>query len=104
MAVYIYLGLLTEVRFIEGKPLPEWLLEDFDYYSRALFSALQGGDPYEIRDIGRAYIYPPLAFFVVEPIARELAEVLDGLWSVLVEELKRDGPRIRVEGRLRHRA
>src|SRR5204862_7586565 len=46
--------------------------------------------------------YPVEDQAVVEAIGRQLAEVGDGLRSVLVEELHRDGPGACVEGGLGH--
>ena len=48
------------------KPLPNSLLEDFGYYERAALHALDGKDPYAIRDIGPGYLYPPQALLVIE--------------------------------------
>lgn len=64
--VYVALGLYTELQFTSLKPLPDNLLEDFSYYQRALFDALAGQDPYAIRAIGLAFVYPPPALLIIE--------------------------------------
>ncbi len=66
LCLYCLLGLYTELRLIERKPLPEMLLEDFGYYQRALSEALERGDPYHERSIGLGFLYPPPALLVVE--------------------------------------
>lgn len=64
--LYLTLGLYTELRFTQLRPIPDSLLEDFSYYQRALADALDGRNPYETRDIGPAFLYPPPALLVVE--------------------------------------
>lgn len=64
--LYLTLGLYTELRFTQLRPIPDSLLEDFRYYQRALADALDGRNPYEIRDIGPAFLYPPPVLLVVE--------------------------------------
>lgn len=64
--LYLTLGLYTELRLTQLKPIPDYLLEDFRYYQRALADALDGRNPYEVRDIGPAFLYPPPALLVVE--------------------------------------
>jgi sugar lactone lactonase YvrE len=63
------LGLYTELKFVETKPLPSLLLEDFGYYRRSLLTAIGGGDPYAIRTIGTGFLYPPTALLVIELFA-----------------------------------
>lgn len=63
---YLVAGLYTELVFTTTTPIPAKLFEDFRYYARALTEALNGGDPYAIRAIGPAFLYPPPALFVVE--------------------------------------
>lgn len=38
--LYLTLGLYTELRFTELRPIPDRLLEDFSYYQRSLANAL----------------------------------------------------------------
>lgn len=64
--LYLTFGLYTELRFTQRRPIPEYLLEDFNYYQRGLTNALEGRDPYEIRDIGPAFLYPPPALLIIE--------------------------------------
>lgn len=66
IVLYLTLGLYTELRFTQLRPIPIYLLEDFNHYQRALAYALNGGDPYQIRDIGPAFLYPPPALLIVE--------------------------------------
>lgn len=69
LAVYLLAGLITERGLMVYKPLPESLLSDFSYYERALRAALAGQDPYGIRQIGPAFLYPPPALLAVEVLA-----------------------------------
>jgi hypothetical protein len=64
--LYVLLGLYNEYRLNLLAPIPEKLLRDFGHYQRALVDALNGIDPYQIRTIGPAYLYPPPALLVVE--------------------------------------
>ncbi len=66
LVLYLVAGLFTELGLMAYKPLPAKLLDDFTYYSRALTDALTGGDPYAVREIGPAFLYPPPSLFVVE--------------------------------------
>src|SRR5207244_2827195 len=68
-AAYVILGMRTELALVAVKPLPQFLDEDFSYYARAFFDAAHGFDPYEIRSIGPAYLYPPPALLVIAPFA-----------------------------------
>lgn len=65
--VYLVCGIFTESRLLQMKPLATSLLEDFRFYERALDEALSGGDPYRIREIGPAFLYPPPALLIIEP-------------------------------------
>ncbi|RLT40981.1 MAG: DUF2029 domain-containing protein [Chloroflexi bacterium] len=64
--VYLVAGLYTELWLNSIKHIPATLLEDFGHYERALSTTLRGEDPYEIRKIGPAYLYPPPALLAVE--------------------------------------
>jgi len=64
--LYIMLGIYTELKLIEIKPIPDTLLEDFGYYERALHDALNGQNPYATRSIGIGYLYPPPALLIIE--------------------------------------
>lgn len=66
LLVYIVLGLYTELVFIQRKPLPDSLMQDFKIYEVALLNALRGSSPYRLLDIGSGYLYPPPALFLVE--------------------------------------
>lgn len=66
LVAYLVAGLYTELVFAATTPIPDKLFEDFRYYARALTEALNGGDPYAIRAIGPAFLYPPPALFAVE--------------------------------------
>jgi alpha-1,2-mannosyltransferase len=67
---YLTAGIYTELRFIEIKPLPQWLYEDFGYYENALKLARDNKNFYENRSIGTGYLYPPPALFVIELFAQ----------------------------------
>jgi hypothetical protein len=67
--VYLLAGAVTEIGLLAYKPLPRDLLSDFGYYERALNAARAGQDPYAVRLIGPAYLYPPPALLVVEAFA-----------------------------------
>ncbi|MCX8015408.1 MAG: DUF2029 domain-containing protein, partial [candidate division WOR-3 bacterium] len=64
--VYLALGFYTELKLISIKPLPDTLMQDFNYYERGLLDALQINNPYRLLEIGRGYLYPPPALFIVE--------------------------------------
>ena len=61
LCIYIIFGLYTHSIFIRTEPA-----YDFQLYERALSKALSGSDPYDIRDIGPAFLYPPASLFVIE--------------------------------------
>lgn len=65
---YVQLGLRTELVTL-GDPAPGGLLGDLNIYVRAVRQAIQGIDPYAIRNFGITYIYPPPALFVIAPFA-----------------------------------
>lgn len=67
---YLLLGFYTELELIGRKPLPGHLIEDFNFYQRAYRDAQESGDPYAVRDIGLAFLYPPQALLVVGLFAR----------------------------------
>lgn len=69
LLLYAGLGILNEAELLRVKPLDRFALEDFKFYERALGDAFAGRDPYAIREIGPAYLYPPPALFLVEPFA-----------------------------------
>lgn len=69
LAAYVGLGLRTEAQFLAVKPLPRFLLQDFRLYERALSDAQNGRDPYAIRDIGTAFLYPPPSLLIVQAFA-----------------------------------
>ena len=51
--------------FVATGPFDELALQDFRIYETALDAVRQGGDPYAIRKIGPAYLYPPQALLWV---------------------------------------
>ena len=63
LCVYIFIGLYNDRIFANTKPD-----SDFDFYESALRKALLKNDPYDIREIGPAFIYPPPALFVIEAL------------------------------------
>ena len=68
LTVYVGIGLYNELRLCESKPIPSpLLLEDHGYYTIALDFALQRSNPYEVREVGKAFVYPPTALLVIEP-------------------------------------
>lgn len=69
LVAYVGLGLRTEAQFLAVKPLPRFLLQDFRLYERALGDAQNGRDPYAIRDIGAAFLYPPPSLLIVQAFA-----------------------------------
>jgi len=68
-------GLHTELEFIARKPLPNSLLQDFNFYRDALHALTDGNDPYSDRGIGTGFLYPPPALFLIA-----LLEPFDSLW------------------------
>jgi len=70
LSFYLILGLHTQLKLIAIKPLPQYFLQDFRYFSRALTNTLEGKDPYAYRKIGKAFLYPPPALLIIEPFAR----------------------------------
>jgi len=67
---YIFWGIYTELRFIEIKPLPQWLHEDFSYYENALKLAREDKNFYADRSIGTGFLYPPPALIIIELFAQ----------------------------------
>lgn len=87
--------------FLEIKPFPTWALEDYGYYAAAFERLMAGGDPYEVRSIGEAYLYPPQALLgvaVFEAIAVQevkiaaywLVSVALSVWMVLAAQRHMD--------------
>lgn len=66
LSLYLTIGFYTELRLTEIAPIPDVLFEDFQYYERALFDALDGKGPYALRSIGLGYLYPPPALLIVD--------------------------------------
>ena len=68
LTVYVGVGLYNELRLCEKKPIPSpLLLEDHGYYALALNNALEKKVSYEVREVGKAFLYPPTALLVMEP-------------------------------------
>jgi len=70
LSVYLFLGFTTLLELTGRKPLPGHYLQDFHFYARAYRDALAQGDPYLVRDIGPAFLYPPPALLFVAPFAQ----------------------------------
>lgn len=86
LAGYLFLGLTTELELIGRKPLPGHLIEDFDYYREAYLRAKENGDPYAVRDIGYAFLYPPPALLVVGAFA-PISSLMPRTAAVMVTNL-----------------
>jgi hypothetical protein len=67
---YVVLGFTTVLELVGRKPLPDHLIEDFNYYTRAYKDVREFGDPYAVRDIGTGFLYPPPALLIVGLYAR----------------------------------
>ncbi|MGO8690060.1 MAG: glycosyltransferase family 87 protein [Thermoguttaceae bacterium] len=68
LTAYVAVGLYNELQLCKAKPIPSvYLFEDHGYYTTALTNALAKEDPYETRDIGHGFLYPPTALLVIEP-------------------------------------
>lgn len=63
LGIYVIAGIQTHLIFRNTNP--EY---DFTFYETALQKALSGSDPYDVREIGPAYLYPPPALFIVEAL------------------------------------
>lgn len=61
LCIYIIFGSYTHLIFLNTHPA-----YDFRFYERALARALSDLDPYDVREIGPAFLYPPPALFVIE--------------------------------------
>jgi hypothetical protein len=61
LSVYILVELFTVPVLMSINPR-----YDFHIYENALAKTLAGSDPYDIRELGPAFIYPPPALFVIE--------------------------------------
>src|SRR4051812_30953095 len=72
LAVYLCAGIYTQARLAQA--FPPFL--DFGFYNRPLGNALAGSDPYDVREIGSGFLYPPPALFFMEPFHIILADGL----------------------------
>ncbi|GAB4446159.1 MAG: hypothetical protein OHK0041_04640 [Anaerolineales bacterium] len=63
LIVYVLAGIQTHLIFRHTSPD-----YDFVFYENALTKALAGSDPYDVREIGPAFLYPPPALFIVESL------------------------------------
>ncbi len=61
LCVYILFGLYTHQIFVHTNPD-----YDFHFYETALTKALSGADPYDLRKIGPAFLYPSPSLFIIE--------------------------------------
>jgi alpha-1,2-mannosyltransferase len=66
LLMYLFAGAITEIGLLAYKPLPQEFLSDFNDYERALVAARAGQDPYAVRLIGPAFLYPPPSLLVIE--------------------------------------
>lgn len=64
LCTYVFFGLYTHSIFLNTRPS-----YDFALYERALSRALSSLDPYDIRDIGPAFLYPPPSLFAIEALS-----------------------------------
>ena len=62
------MGMRTFLQFASMKPLPQFLLEDFNYYRRAAVNANSSIDPYQDRSIGTGFLYPPPALLIIDTL------------------------------------
>jgi len=70
LLLYLLAGAVTDVGLMNYKPLTaEEILGDFKYYERALNAARAGQDPYVVRELGPAFLYPPPALLIVEMVS-----------------------------------
>src|SRR6202142_508984 len=63
LVAYLFAGMYTQLRLMNI--FPPFL--DFGFYNRALSSALSGGSPYDVLEIGSGFLYPPPALLFIEP-------------------------------------
>jgi len=83
LSCYLVLGLYTELKLVEIKPISMRLLEDFGYYQDALNSA----DPYANRDIGTGFLYPLPSLFIVEAFANVAPRLLQASTYIVMNVL-----------------
>jgi hypothetical protein len=66
LAAYVAIGVHHQAASLQQKPLPEFLLEDFNCYGRAVARWRSGQSPYADHAVGStAYLYPPQALLLV---------------------------------------
>lgn len=63
VGTYVCFGLYTHSIFLNTGPA-----YDFALYERALSRAVSSLDPYDLREIGPAFLYPPPSLFVIEAL------------------------------------
>ena len=79
LLVYWLAGIYTQLRLADH--FAPFL--DYGFYNRALDNALTGNDPYDVREIGSGFLYPPPALLFVEPFHIIQTEALrDGLYTL----------------------
>ena len=66
LTVYVGVGIYSELELCYEEP--GTLMEDSACYTRTLSGALEGKGPYEVRVVGRGFLYPPPALLVIEPL------------------------------------
>ena len=79
LCIYIFFGIYTHSIFQSTRPA-----YDFDLYERALSRALSSLDPYDIREIGPAFLYPPPSLFVIEALGIPLNATVQFYVAVFV--------------------
>ena len=65
LAVYVGLGIHSQVSHLIEKPLPQFLMEDYGYYAAGFARFRAGQSPYADHVIGTAFIYPPQSLLIV---------------------------------------
>ncbi|MDB4986570.1 MAG: hypothetical protein JWN04_1748 [Myxococcaceae bacterium] len=65
LAVYVALGIHSQVSHLADKPLPQFLMEDYSYYAAGYARWLAGQSPYADHVIGTAFLYPPQSLLLV---------------------------------------
>lgn len=65
LAVYVGLGIHSQVSHLIEKPLPQFLMEDYGYYAAGFARFRAGQSPYADHVIGTAFLYPPQALLLV---------------------------------------
>ena len=65
LAIYVGLGIHSQVSHLIEKPLPQFLMEDYGYYAAGFARFRAGESPYADHQIGTAFLYPPQSLLLV---------------------------------------